>query len=285
MPMFITDKRNNKILLYAPNRSFRPQEKRKEKGEIKQKEGFSYVSNCPFCFGNEKDTPPEIDRIIKEEKNATWQVRVIPNKYPLTKIHEVIIHSPDHNKDISDFSLEQVENLILSYQRRYLANFNYGRVLIFNNKGHEAGESLIHPHSQLTVLPQEVKMQELEIQPVSNLILESECFNLYCPKFSEWSYESWITRKINPKNKKTEADFRFFNKAERQDLAFVLQKIIKILRKKFPDLSYNYYISSKAPFYLRVIPRLIKKAGFELATGWAVNTIDPSIAARELSES
>ncbi|MDP3724142.1 MAG: hypothetical protein Q8R11_00750, partial [bacterium] len=40
-------------------------------------------------------------------------------------------------------------------------------------------------------------------------------------------------------------------------------------------LSYNYYIHHDKNWYLRIIPRLIHRAGFELGTGLSVNIMDP----------
>ena len=40
---------------------------------------------CPFCYGNESETPPEIDAIRdpKTKPNTPgWQVRVVSNKFP-----------------------------------------------------------------------------------------------------------------------------------------------------------------------------------------------------------
>ena len=41
--------------------------------------------NCPFCYGNESMTPPEIESIrLDESKPDTpgWKTRVVPNKFP-----------------------------------------------------------------------------------------------------------------------------------------------------------------------------------------------------------
>jgi Galactose-1-phosphate uridylyltransferase len=41
------------------------------------------VTSCPFCYGNEDKTPPEIFAIRPSGMPNTpnWKVRVIPNKY------------------------------------------------------------------------------------------------------------------------------------------------------------------------------------------------------------
>ena len=45
---------------------------------------------------------------------------------------------------------------------------------------------------------------------------------------------------------------------------------------------YNYYIYHGQNWFLRIIPRFIHRAGFELGTGLSVNIIDPKDAATEL---
>ncbi|KKR47948.1 MAG: Galactose-1-phosphate uridylyltransferase, partial [Candidatus Curtissbacteria bacterium GW2011_GWA1_40_16] len=47
---------------------------------------------------------------------------------------------------------------------------------------------------------------------------------------------------------------------------------------------YNFYIHHGKDWYLRIIPRLIHRAGFELGTGISVNIIDPADAADILKE-
>ena len=79
--------------------------------------------NCPFCFGNETLTPPEVDAIRHPDTKPDtpgWKVRTVPNKFPALKIegvldsrglgiydmssgigaHEVIVDSPYHEKSI-----------------------------------------------------------------------------------------------------------------------------------------------------------------------------------------
>ena len=69
-----------------------------------------------------------------------------------------------------------------------------------------------------------------------------------------------------------------------QNLKLISQteKLKKI--NKEADFNYNYYIVHGKNWYLRIIPRFIDRAGFELGTGLSVNIIDPEIAAEELSE-
>ena len=48
--------------------------------------------------------------------------------------------------------------------------------------------------------------------------------------------------------------------------------------------AYNYYIDYGKEWYVRIIPRLVHRAGFELGTGLSVNTVDPADAAVVLKQ-
>lgn len=150
--------------------------------------------SCPFCYGNESMTPPEIESIRDLHTQANtpgWQVRVVPNKFPALKIegdidkrglgiydlsngvgaHEVLIGTPYHNKDIPDLLNEEVEKIILIYCRRSIdlakdKRFKY--IMIFKNYGPAAGASLEHPHSQIIALPMVPKNALEEIRGAEN---------------------------------------------------------------------------------------------------------------------
>jgi len=135
--------------------------------------------NCPFCYGNEHLTPPEIDAIRldgSQPNTPGWKVRVVPNKFPALRIegdldnravglydmcngvgaHEVIIDSPYHYKGIADLTEEEISWIIKMYRSRILDLKNDKRfkyILLFKNVGEVAGASLEHGHSQLIALP------------------------------------------------------------------------------------------------------------------------------------
>jgi UDPglucose--hexose-1-phosphate uridylyltransferase len=145
---------------------------------------------CPFCYGNESMTPPEINSFRDPHTAANtsgWQVRVVPNKFPALQIegeldrtgvgiydksngigaHEVLIETPYHNKDISDLLDQEVEN-ILSMSclraRDLVKDKRFKYILLFRNYGQAAGASLEHPHTQIVALPMVPKnvMEEIK---------------------------------------------------------------------------------------------------------------------------
>ncbi len=239
---------------------------------------------CPLCPGNEKMTPPEVLRFGEGEKDQKgWKVRVVPNKYPITDLHEVIVHTPFHDKAIEDLPLPQIELIFKAYRHRYNFHRKTGQVLIFCNHGEHAGASLKHPHSQLVVIPSQINLDTVSREPLNNVVDENNFFHVYCPDFSQWPYEVWIAPK------KVGGVFGDLTDEEINDLASIIQKIIRKLRKIYDDhhlsnlpFGYNYYIYPKENWYVRVIPRFVQRAGFELGTGLYVNVIDPLEASLEL---
>ncbi len=253
-------------------------------GRPEEHDGEKKKPVCPFCAGHEDKTPPEVLRFGQGEANMPgWKVRIIPNKFSITDIHEVIIHSPDHTKDIEDLSLEQVVLILNAYRQRYNFYRKKGQVLIFCNHGEIAGASLSHPHSQLVVIPSQINIEALVREPLNNMVDSSRRFHVYCPDFSQWPYDIWIAPT------KIDTVFGDITDEEMQELASLMQHFIKRLYHIFNEhkvqtthFGYNYYIYHKENWYIRIVPRFVNRAGFELGTGLYVNIVDPVEAALEL---
>jgi UDPglucose--hexose-1-phosphate uridylyltransferase len=161
--------------IIATERGKRPSDFKKEKSSRGD------PSKCPFCPGNEGQTPPATavytDEGVLDDSDGDrvrpWNARVFPNLYaammtePLPPSsewialagrgrHEVIVESPDHDKSPADFSQKELELLIKVYRDRYSYHLQAGGaayVSIFKNWGDVAGASLSHTHSQLVALP------------------------------------------------------------------------------------------------------------------------------------
>lgn len=143
---------------------------------------------CPFCPGNEAETPPEI-AAFRHKDTGQWYIRVVPNKYGAFSItdaeaphkkkigvlremeargaHEVIVSTPHHAKRIYDFSVEEMYELLWMCRERTLdlkKDPLIESVFIFGNEGEAAGASLEHEHWQLVGLPVIPKMIQEEIE-------------------------------------------------------------------------------------------------------------------------
>jgi UDPglucose--hexose-1-phosphate uridylyltransferase len=173
------DPLSNSWVIISSERSGRPEEFR----EIATQR---IAAPCPFCIGNENETPAEIATYRSEHSTAPrWQVRVVPNKFPavvrsesafvaaapsifaetngnlFTAVaghgqHEVIIESPTHAVSLTDLPPEIIELTFLAYRDRIRAFRDEGKwryVQVFKNVGAAAGSSIEHAHSQVVAMP------------------------------------------------------------------------------------------------------------------------------------
>jgi UDPglucose--hexose-1-phosphate uridylyltransferase len=125
---------------------------------------------CPFCPGNEEDTPPSLEI---NGPNGEWIVRVVANRYPAfvgeeplvvshigpvfseapaSGIHEVLVLSPDHTDHWGSLEDNEADAVMDAIRARLLAHgqvesLRYSQVIV--NAGREAGASVEHPHGQL----------------------------------------------------------------------------------------------------------------------------------------
>lgn len=244
-----------------------------------------YESRCPFCAGNE-DMLPEI--IMETMHNQAWQVRVVPNKYPMLMDqldnlreerglflampgngkHEVIIDHPLHNMDFPDMEAIEVRRVFETYRWRYIqlmATHDAMSVVIFRNHGREAGASLVHPHSQLVVtgiVPPEIRWQEQRSQEYfdtwgRNLmgdILKQELEDgLRIVRENESfvafvPYAADVPFEIWIVPRRQQADFADISSDELSDLSAIVQFVLTRLRDMLNDPAYNFVIRSAARF-------------------------------------
>lgn len=286
MAKYVPDITTNRWVIFAESRSRRPQER----------PAVNVNKICVFCPGFEQIPGEELYRLGGGKPyEKGWKVRVIKNKYPITDFHEVIIHSPDDVLDIADLPLVQVELILRAYRERFNANLKNGQVMIFNNVGEAAGASISHPHSQLVVVPKQINLDSLQLEAIVNVVLDNNQFIVFCPNFSQWPFEMWIAPK-----KRNEYFGEILDDAV-GDLAQVLQNTIKRMLQHLsatgahmhpglPNIvfkgapAYNFYIHQGKDWYIRLVPRLIHRAGFELGTGLSVNVVDPVDAAEALKQ-
>jgi len=279
MSKYVPDVISHRWVIIASQRLARPEEKK-----LKAKSQKLKAKKCPFCEKNESITPSEVFRIGKgETNNPGWKVRVVTNKYPITDYHEVIIHSPNHQKNIEELSPKHISLILHAYKERFNFYRKTGQVLIFCNSGAHAGASQDHPHAQLVVIPAQINLDTLAKEPLNNVVQDTKYFTTYCPDFSQWPYEVWIA----PKEGK--GKFGDLNDEQLEEMALLMSQTMKQLKKIFKshplsdmNFAYNYYIYPGHEWYLRIIPRFVHRAGFELGTGLNVNIVDPAEASLEL---
>ena len=172
MPELRKDPITGRWVIIATDRAKRPSD------FIRQSPPPASAAICPFDYGNEHKTPPEVlaYRNSGGRDEPGWRVRVVPNKFPVLGIegdlnrqgegmydkmngigaHEVIIEGPDHKLSMGEMSEKQIEEVLWAYKERINDLKKDGRfryILVFKNHGDAAGSTMEHPHSQLIALP------------------------------------------------------------------------------------------------------------------------------------
>lgn len=315
-------------VVIATGRAKRPEDFQRERRQpIKEKK------DCPFCTLKGQFPPVYQSKNIivipnlypafsnpapslKKEKN---QERIEEQDYggPYKKMegigfHEVII-TKDHYRQIAQFSVEEIKEVIDCYLARYeelmkIKFVNY--ISIFHNHGKEAGASMSHPHSQLIAIPiidPDIKrslngskrywkkygkcphctMIRWDIEEGKRVVFENKDFVVVCPFASKVAFEI----RIYPK--RHEAYFEKISEKEKDSLAEAFQIAISSLYKGLDDPPYNFFLHT-APcdeedhshyhWHFEIIPKTDMPAGFELGTGIEIATIEPEKAAEHLKK-
>ena len=304
MSQFIFDELTNTPTILAADRAKRPDHTGATSGLSgveKQNSAPSATKVCPFCKGNESMTPPATYQDADD-----WSVKVFPNKYPIIGEHEIIIHSPDHDKDIEDLPHEQNVKIIRAFLARMPFYTSQNKeVLIFNNKGGKAGASLTHPHSQIIslkgfpgILEWEKNsalkyfnehntcywcdMIQKEVGDKKRVVYESKHFVLLVPSASRWSYEMIMVPKEHRPN------FEYIPEVEINDFAQMLKATLHAYNVLFDRPDRNFWIHTQRfdPFHWHIglIPQLKVLGGLELGAGiWVSDKSTPEDAAKKLS--
>jgi UDPglucose--hexose-1-phosphate uridylyltransferase len=228
-------------------------------------------------------------------------------------IHEVIIETPDHSKTTALLTDNHVESIIQAYLNRFnfaSADHRVEQVTIFKNHGEAAGTSLEHPHSQMIatpVIPSQLRdrlinslrhfdeygecifcrVLELEQKEGVRIVYETKHF----VSLVQFAALTPFSMMIIPRRHM--GCFAQINDAEAADLAHNLRVTLAKLYHGLADPDFNYVIRT-APiensgvryyhWYLSIIPRLTRTAGFELGSGMFINVSLPEENARFLRE-
>jgi UDPglucose--hexose-1-phosphate uridylyltransferase len=223
----------------------------------------------------------------------------------------VIVETPDHSEVMALMPDSYMAEILRIYKIRYdelSLDRRIALITIFKNHGPDAGTSLEHPHSQIIATPvislqvrerfqhalrhfddygecMFCQMLEEELQEQTRIVAISEHFvalELYA------SPAPFCTH-IYPR--RHTASFGDVSGSEINDLARMLRSILAKLYHGLADPDFNFTIRS-APaesvgvkyfhWYLSVIPRLTRMAGFELGSGMFINTVMPEAAAEFL---
>jgi UDPglucose--hexose-1-phosphate uridylyltransferase len=208
-------------------------------------------------------------------------------------------------------SLPDVAAIIAMYRMRYAAIRKDPRVeaiIIFKNHGEAAGTSIAHPHSQIAatpIVPTQIRtrMEEAirflddtgeclfcrtfkeELSSGERVIVESEHFVAFHPYAALSPFHTWIFPRRHM------SSFDEISDAEIVDIAFTLKTFLGKLYFGLGDPDFNLSIRSIPTndknteyfhWYVAVIPRVTRTAGFEMGSGMFINTMLPEDSAKFL---
>ena len=225
--------------------------------------------------------------------------------------HEVIVISPNHSRPLALSPLEEIA-LALEVMRRRCAALgaqpSFEVVQLFQNHGARAGASLQHPHFQILaapVVPRQMRIKYAvaaeyyhatgssvysdlcrdELASGERLVFTNAEFVAFAPFASRVAFETWIIPRAGG------TSFADLAPDKLPLLAEAIQAVLGRLYFALSDPAYNLIVNS-APrrhtdepdfvWHIEILPRLSIEAGFELATGMAINSVLPETAAAEL---
>ncbi len=227
--------------------------------------------------------------------------------------HEIIVESPLHNTTTALQPPDEVTQTLLTMWRRgheISQDARIEHVLYFKNHGPTAGASIIHPHAQiigLPIVPQSTRgrMEEArryhddtgrcvfchmlaeELTAQVRVVDENEHCVAFVPYAASTPFHTWIMPRQH------NATFLNASTETIQGMGALLHTVLRKLYHGLRDPDYNYMIRNtplREPgrdymhWYLTIVPRLSRSAGFELGSGMRINVMLPEVCAAFLRD-
>ncbi len=227
--------------------------------------------------------------------------------------HEVLVESPLHNTCPALESAIEVSLMLEAFKirgREIAQDTRIEQIIYFKNHGDHAGTSLVHPHTQLIGLPivpynirartEEARryfddtghcvlchMLSDELKDGQRVVAKSKYFVAFIPYAALSPFHIWVLPRRH------ESSFLNATAHELAELGNLMRQVLRKLYVGLRDPDYNYVIRS-APlrdlgteylhWYVTIIPRVTRSAGFELGSGMFINVALPETSATFLRE-
>jgi UDPglucose--hexose-1-phosphate uridylyltransferase len=277
---------------------------------------------CPFCPKDNAALPdydvlayPNDFPVMSQnpEPVTAQKAGIFKNKEAAGRC-EVILYSPEHNKQLYQLSDEHVLKIVEVWSQRFKELQKDNRIKYifeFENRGEEVGVTIHHPHGQLyaySFIPSKIReeltnckkyytknkrnlfadLNTAEKKYKRRVVLENKSFIAYIPYFTDYPFGVFVV------NKKLKGNITQFTPTEKKDLAAILKKLTagfdKIYDREFPYMmclhqtpvnekkyadAENYY-AFHIEFYppLRAKDKIKWYAGSEMGAGAAANPLD-----------
>lgn len=227
--------------------------------------------------------------------------------------HEIVVDHSTHNTTWALMKVDEIKEVLETFYRRGWSireDSRVEQVVYFKNHGRQAGASLKHPHSQIIALPivpthirqrlEEARryfddhgenvfrvMMQSEVTHGERVIAETKHFVAFVLYAASAPFHIWIIPR------QQSISYLYTQPDELRDLAKILRNVLRRLYIGLRDPSFNLIIRS-APvkeisndyyqWYITIVPRLSRAAGFELGSGMFINPTLPEGCAEFLRE-
>ena len=227
--------------------------------------------------------------------------------------HEIVVEHPLHNTTLALMTVEEIKFVLETFYNRGWSirkDSRMEQIIYFKNHRERAGASLKHPHSQiigLPVVPTNIRhrieearryfddngecvfcvMMRDELQKKERLVVENEHFVAFVLYAAPSPFHIWVLPRQHS------VSFLYSQPDEIAALADLLRIALGKLYFGLHDPAYNLIIRS-APvkeisndylhWYVTIIPRLSRTAGFEMGSGMYINPALPEESAAFLRE-
>lgn len=214
--------------------------------------------------------------------------------------HEIVVEHPRHNTTLALMTVDEIKYVLEAFYSRGWSirkDSRIEQIVYFKNHGEQAGASLKHPHCQiigLPVVPNSIRhrieearryfddngecvfctMVQDELKKKERVVAVSDHFAAFVLYAAPSPFNTWIVPLQHS------VSFMYSHQDEIEDLARILREVLRKLYIGLRDPSYNLIIRS-APvkeisndylhWYVSLVPRLSRTAGFELGSGMSIN--------------
>jgi len=260
---------------------------------------------------------PNLYKAVQIEESLHSEREGMFERFSGVGAHEVLIDSPQHTKGFAELSPEEISHWLRTILKRCADLRNDRRLVhisVFKNSGGNAGATQPHPHTQLIALPvtphadrayyeadfdyyrrhgrgQVEDIVENERRDLVRIVEELGNFTALCPFASSYPFEVMIMPRRNF------LDLEGCRRDDIDDLARLLHGVFVRMRRQLSLFDYNLVfrlpplnrhfdnasffdeLRHYSRFTVRIMPRIYRHGGFELATATAINPVSPEEAA------
>jgi UDPglucose--hexose-1-phosphate uridylyltransferase len=218
--------------------------------------------------------------------------------------HEIVAESARHNTTLALQTETEVRQVVGAWKSRVVAfrerpDAEY--VVVFKNHGASAGTSLEHPHSQIVSLPVSpwqvrhrmaeamrfyddqgecvfCRMLAVEIEDRARIVYDGPHALGFIPYAAYSPFSVWLVPRRH------HCCLSRSSEEELDDIARAVRSLMGALYRGLEDPPFNLVLRTATHdqlevhffhWYVAIVPRLQKAAGFEMGTGMFINTTLP----------